>query len=57
LVSAWLQISTENTKAIPGRVHDSRDLLEPIEELATEASGDVERANEAAPEREPTNSE
>jgi putative SOS response-associated peptidase YedK len=37
--------------------YDSPDLLEPIEEPAGPAEGQVERANEVEPEREPTNSE
>ena len=37
--------------------NDSPDLLEPIEEPAAPAGGDIERAHEGKPEREPTNSE
>ena len=37
--------------------NDSPDLLEPIEEPGAPAEGEVTRANEGAPEREPTNSE
>src|SRR5215207_859521 len=37
--------------------NDSPDLLEPIEEPSAPAEGEVTRANEGAPEREPTNSE
>jgi putative SOS response-associated peptidase YedK len=37
--------------------NDSPDLLEPIEEPASSATGDIERANEGAPDREPANSE
>jgi hypothetical protein len=36
---------------------DSPDLLEPIEEPDAPAEGDLVRANEGEPEREPTNSE
>jgi hypothetical protein len=37
--------------------NDSPDLLEPIEEPDAPAEGDLVRANEGEPEREPTNSE
>jgi hypothetical protein len=37
--------------------NDSPDLLEPVEEPEDLAQGEVTRANEGAPEREPTNSE
>ena len=37
--------------------NDSPDLLEPIEEPDAPADGEVVRANEGKPEREPTNSE
>jgi putative SOS response-associated peptidase YedK len=37
--------------------NDSPDLLEPVEEPERAAQGEVTRANEGAPEREPTNSE
>jgi hypothetical protein len=37
--------------------NDSPDLLEPIEEPGEPAQAEVTRANEGAPEREPTNSE
>jgi hypothetical protein len=37
--------------------NDSPDLLEPIEEPSAHVEGEVARANEGAPEREPTNSE
>jgi putative SOS response-associated peptidase YedK len=36
--------------------NDSPDLLEPIEEPDAAAEGDVVRANEGEPDREPTNS-
>jgi hypothetical protein len=37
--------------------NDSPDLLEPVEEPEPTANGEVIRANEGEPEREPTNSE
>jgi hypothetical protein len=37
--------------------NDSPDLLDPIEEPEAPVGGQVERANEGRPEREPTNSE
>ncbi len=37
--------------------NDSPDLLEPVGEPDTTGAGDIERANEGEPEREPTNSD
>jgi hypothetical protein len=37
--------------------NDSPDLLEPVQEPDVPAAGEVERANEGDPDREPTNSD